>query len=98
MRPSLKKEILRGRTAYRVGRTLVDVILILELGAALVFTMLFIREELMQPWAGLKVTPIYIAVGLALLYFVAVILQRELLQAVFDIADGAVEHSKLEVT
>ena len=88
MRPGLSKEIVRKRTAYSVGRTLTDFLLTLELVGIICIAVRFWIETASRLTERTDLALLLIVAGVAVGFAVA-ILQREVLQALFDIADCA---------
>ena len=89
MRPGLNKEILRGRTAYRVGRVVADILLLLQLVGVLILLFLFFAGF----FGALPVLPVLMLdsafVASAVVSTLATFLLRDLAHAIFDIADRA---------
>ncbi|HEX5218621.1 MAG TPA: hypothetical protein VFZ59_03565 [Verrucomicrobiae bacterium] len=93
MRPGLNREIVRERTAYRVGRVAVDVLVLLQwIGTTLFLVLYFRLVPQMEGPQGLA--SLSMAVGFAVVSSVGVIVFRELAHAVFDIADRALDGTK----
>jgi len=102
MRPGLKKEILRSNTNYRVARHIIDGLFLAEVvvsALGLFFWLLVMMGRIQQAeklgaatglstlWLGVLVVCGVIVIG------AAVCLKRELLHAIFDIADAQLERT-----
>jgi hypothetical protein len=97
MRPELTKQIVRNASAYKLARQVVDGFFVAVVGLVIanVFVAVVIWSRIpkeVEPWVG--VTTIVAAVLGAFLLVVAVYLLRELLHAVFDVADCALANRK----
>lgn len=87
MRPGLNRDLVRERTAYKLGRSLVDGFLI----AQLLLTLAVIIGVCVYQ-SRLPALNAYYTAGVicgAVVLCAAAVLQRELFQAFFDIADRA---------
>jgi len=87
MKPGLVKEIVRERTAYKGGRSIVEGILIGQLALAVIAVVGVLVYESRRETA--EVYTVAAVLCGAFLFSVQAVLQRELLHAVFDIADRA---------
>lgn len=90
MKNGAKRELVRERTAYAVGRMLTDVLLIVELVVLVGLTILYSLELGFDASGSVLVAPLATTLAVALVCLVAAILQRELLHALFDVADHAI--------
>jgi hypothetical protein len=87
MRADLNKEVLRSNTAYRVGRSIMDGFLIAQLALTVAGFIAFCIYQ-----SRLESVNFYTTAGVvcgAVIMVAVTVLQRELVQAVFDIADRA---------
>ena len=92
MRLNLTKEIVRNATAYKVARSITDGLLLAELVVALLAVLVVVIYDSRQGTHDIP-TVVGVVVG-SFLFAVASILQREFLQAIFDIADCALLERK----
>jgi len=86
MNPTLGKDLLRSATAYGVGRTLLDILLIIDMAGWCVLGLIAYKTEAL-PWP-----PAAIAIAITLVIMVnwtAAVVAREVINSIFDIADAA---------
>jgi hypothetical protein len=87
VRPELKKQIVRNASAYKVARYIADGFVLAELTVALIALVWICATQYQQPEPDNRL--IAVACFGSVVVFASVILQRELLQGFFDIADCA---------
>lgn len=89
MRAGLNRELVRERTAYRLGRSLADGFLIAELVLAVLTVVgVCVYETRLE---GVQLVPLAGVICGAVVLSAAAVLLRELVHAVFDLADRALE-------
>lgn len=89
MRAGLNRELVRGRTAYRLGRSVADGFLIGELLLAVLAVVgVCVYETRLE---GVQLVPLAGVLCGAVVLSAAAVLKRELVHAVFDLADRALD-------
>jgi hypothetical protein len=92
VRPELKKQIVRNASAYKVARYIADGFVLAELTVTLLALVWICATQYQQSEPDNRI--IAIACFGSVVVFASVILQRELLQGFFDIADCALASRK----
>ncbi len=87
MNPTLRRKILRNKTAYASGRRTVDALIALEVIASLIVPLILWR---MTPEGQTELLTVLASVAVMLNALLANAV-RELLQAAFDAADASLD-------